>query len=181
MSITLLHKWKLKTLNFEATRFNTLFELNSPLILKLTTKYLGIFFPSKVKASDAVSYILSMTTDQIVNNYTLWSTNCPWAEHFISIAKTPRGSFVLTKDICQRKSGYRIRPFNSHHARRWYSGKIFYFNCQFQFPISIVNFFQILFFIVFFFFRYQLYSLIAERVDRRFEGWTTESDSSSVT
>ena len=80
-------------------RFNTLFKFNSPLILKLTTKYFGIFFPSKMKASDGVSYILSMITDQIVNNYTLRSTNCPRAEHFISFAKTSRGSFELTKDI----------------------------------------------------------------------------------
>ena len=52
-----------------------------------------------MKASDAVSYILPMTSNQIVNNDTLWSTNCPRAEHFISIAKTSRGSFELTKDI----------------------------------------------------------------------------------
>ena len=80
VSITLLDKLKLKTLNFEATRVNTLFKFNSSLFLKLTTKYFGIFFPRKMKASDAVSYILSMTTDQIVYNYTLWSTNCPRAE-----------------------------------------------------------------------------------------------------
>ena len=97
--IALLHKLKFKTLNFEATCFNTLFKFNSPLISKLTTKYFGIFFASTIKASDAVSYILSMKTDQIVNNYTLWSTNCPRAEYLISIARTSRGSFELTKDI----------------------------------------------------------------------------------
>ena len=52
-----------------------------------------------MKASDPGSYILSITNDQIVNNYTLWSTNCPRAEDFISIAKTSRGSSELTKDI----------------------------------------------------------------------------------
>ena len=62
----------------------------------MTTKYFGLFFPSTMKASDAVSYILSMTTDQIVNNYSLWSTHCLRAEHFISITKTSRGSFELS-------------------------------------------------------------------------------------
>ena len=44
MSITLLHKLKLKTLNFEAIGFNILFKLNSQLILKLTVDRLGGFW-----------------------------------------------------------------------------------------------------------------------------------------
>ena len=72
-------------------------------------------YSSQVKwskmTSDAVSSILSMTTDQIVNNYTLWSTNCPRAEHFIAIAKTSRGSFELTKDIAIQLIGMLSRSF----------------------------------------------------------------------
>ena len=77
----------------------------------MTTKYFRIFFPSKMKASDAVSYILSMTTDQFVNNYTIWSTNCPWAKLFISIAKTSRRSFELTKDIAMKLISMLSRSF----------------------------------------------------------------------
>ena len=90
----------------------------------MTTKYFGIFFLSKMKASDAVSYILSMTTDQIVNNYTLWSTNCPRAEHFISIWFSLKTSRKHTHQLhcnifCQLEtSSQRFRDWNKMFRSR---------------------------------------------------------------
>ena len=51
-----------------------------------------------------------MTTDQIVNNYTLWSNNCPRAEHFISISPGVRA---------QESRNFQILPTKVEHLKTY--------------------------------------------------------------
>ena len=109
VSITLLHKLKLKTLNFEASRFNTLFKFTSPLIIitfeVLTARERNILFQSQKRREEVSSW------EKILQ--------CNWSVCFREVFREKSDFFIYNCSLGGSLFTLRLRRAISHDEREF--------------------------------------------------------------